>query len=205
MPGRPMRMPDLHTERLTIRPLHDGDLEPVLRVLGIAPDNPAERERIGRYVDYNALAAVVLADLGQPPYGDRAVVLRSSGEVIGLAGVVPAWVPFNQLREVEAPQPADGATAAWDRPEVGLFYEIAPDHRRRGYATEAARALARFVLDDLRGARIVATTERDNVASQAVMRHLGMRMLENPLPEPAWLQLVGVLDNDRPVPPRLGE
>jgi hypothetical protein len=27
-----------------------------------------------------------------------------------------------------------------------------------------------------------------------VMRHLGMRMLENSLPEPGWLQIVGVLE-----------
>ena len=33
-----------------------------------------------------------------------------------------------------------------------------------------------------------------NTESQAVMRRLGMRMLTNPHPEPAWLQVVGVLD-----------
>ena len=41
---------------------------------------------------------------------------------------------------------------------------------------------------------IVATTERDNLASQAVMRHLGMRMHENALDEPEWFQLVGILE-----------
>jgi hypothetical protein len=28
----------------------------------------------------------------------------------------------------------------------------------------------------------------------AVMRRLGMRVLENPHPEPSWLQIVGVLE-----------
>jgi hypothetical protein len=28
-----------------------------------------------------------------------------------------------------------------------------------------------------------------------VMRKLGMRIERNPLPEPPWLQIVGVLDN----------
>jgi hypothetical protein len=37
-------------------------------------------------------------------------------------------------------------------------------------------------------------TEHTNAASQAVMRRLGMRMLENPHPEPGWLQVVGVLE-----------
>jgi hypothetical protein len=45
--------------------------------------------------------------------------------------------------------------------------------------------------------RLIATTEHANVASQAVMRRLGMRLLMNPHPEPSWLQVVGVLDSAR--------
>jgi hypothetical protein len=37
-------------------------------------------------------------------------------------------------------------------------------------------------------------TEHSNSASQAVMQRLGMRMRANPLPEPIWLQIVGILD-----------
>jgi ribosomal-protein-alanine N-acetyltransferase len=187
-----MRMPELHTERLTIRPLADADLQPLMRALRVATDDPAERDRVTRYIRYNALADVVLAELGQPPYGDRAVVLRSSGQLIGLVGLVPAYVAFDQLREIGAGR--GDLKPARHRPELGLFYEIDPDHRGRGYATEAAAAIARFALDEMSCARIVATTERDNLASQAVMRHLGMRMLENSLPEPGWLQIVGVLE-----------
>jgi RimJ/RimL family protein N-acetyltransferase len=43
-------------------------------------------------------------------------------------------------------------------------------------------------------ARIVATTDRDNLASIAVMRRLGMRVEQNPLGEPPWFQVVGWLD-----------
>lgn len=186
-------MPALDTDRLTIRPLADDDLEPLMRALRTAPDDAAERDRLTRYVRYNALAAVVLAELGQPPYGDRAVVLRPSGQFIGLAGLVPAYVAFDQLRDIGASN-GGAITPARHRPEVGLYYEIDPDHRRRGYATEAAGALVRFALEEMSCARVVATTERDNLASQAVMRHLGMRMLENPLSEPGWLQIVGVLE-----------
>jgi RimJ/RimL family protein N-acetyltransferase len=42
--------------------------------------------------------------------------------------------------------------------------------------------------------RLIATTEYDNAASQAVMRKLGMRLVHNPNPEPAWFQVVGCLD-----------
>ncbi len=43
--------------------------------------------------------------------------------------------------------------------------------------------------------RVLATAEHLNAASQGVMRKLGMRITRNPLPEPEWLQVVGILSN----------
>ena len=49
--------------------------------------------------------------------------------------------------------------------------------------------------------RIVATTSYDNLASIAVMRKLSMRIERNPLPDPPWLQVVGMLEAaSRPSP-----
>ncbi|HEX2221045.1 MAG TPA: GNAT family N-acetyltransferase [Candidatus Limnocylindria bacterium] len=186
-------MPPLQTERLIVRPFEEGDLEAVLAVLEV--HDAAGREATERYVRHGALNAVVLAELGQPPYGDRAVVLRDSGELVGLAGLVPAYGPFDQLRPVESGRDRS-APRTHDRPEVGLFYHLHTERRGRGYATEAARALVDFAFGPLRVYRIVATTERDNAASQAVMGHLGMTLHENPLDEPAWFQIVGILDNE---------
>lgn len=107
---------------------------------------------------------------------------------------MPAYGPFDQLRPVDE-QSRRARSTCLHRPEVGLYYHIDSGLRGRGYATEAARALVDFAFTELRLARIVATTERDNAASQAVMRHLGMRMHENALDEPAWFQLVGILDH----------
>jgi predicted acetyltransferase len=80
--------------------------------------------------------------------------------------------------------------------EFGLFWAIDPKHQRQGYATEAAQRMASYALKQLRVKRIVATTENTNIASQNVMRKIGMRLTRNPLPEPSWLQVVGVLDSD---------
>ena len=44
---------------------------------------------------------------------------------------------------------------------------------------------------------VVATTTYDNVASMGVMRKLRMRIGKNLLSEPAWLQVVGILENTR--------
>jgi RimJ/RimL family protein N-acetyltransferase len=42
--------------------------------------------------------------------------------------------------------------------------------------------------------RIIATTEFDNLPSQAVMRKLGMTLRRNEGGQPAWCQVVGVLE-----------
>jgi RimJ/RimL family protein N-acetyltransferase len=55
-----------------------------------------------------------------------------------------------------------------------------------------------YAFDKLQLARIVATTENDNVRSIAVMKRLGMSIERNPLGEPHWFQTVGVLMNPAP-------
>ena len=45
-------------------------------------------------------------------------------------------------------------------------------------------------------ARLVATTEYANLPSRRVMERLGMRIETNPLPEPAWFQVVGILERE---------
>src|SRR3712207_5999269 len=89
-----MEMRPLETERLTIRPMADGDLPAVCAVLEV----DARDKFTARYVAHGTPNADVLAGLHQPPLGDRAIVLRSTGELIGLAGLVPAYGPFDQLR-----------------------------------------------------------------------------------------------------------
>jgi RimJ/RimL family protein N-acetyltransferase len=175
-------LPILSTPRLAIRPLGDSDRHACRSVI-LPPDEEAFR----RWFTWAVAAPAALADLHQPPYGERAVVLAATGEVVGLVGLVPLLGPFSQLEG----SPAGGA---WT-PELGLYWALSPESRGRGYATEAAAALCRALFSELNPKRLLATTEHTNVASQAVMRRLGMRVLTNPHPEPAWLQVVGVLDS----------
>jgi RimJ/RimL family protein N-acetyltransferase len=173
-----MEMPPLETERLVIRALRDEDLAAVLAVLDASgADAEAATER---YVRHAGLNARVLTELRQPPIGDRAVLLRGTDKLIGLAGLVPAFGPFDQLRPIDE-QPPQPRMSALYRIEIGLYYQVDVELRGRGYATEAAQALVAFAFERIRLARIVATTERENLASQAVMRHLGMRSHENAL------------------------
>jgi RimJ/RimL family protein N-acetyltransferase len=179
-------MQPLATERLVIRALEEGDFAAYAAAFGTGGDD----ERLRRYLRWAALNDLVLADLKQPPYGDRAVVLRETGALVGSVGLVPALAPFGRLKGF-----GGGAGLT---PEVGLYWAIAPSHRGRGLATEAARALVDFAFRELRLRRVVALTDGSNAPSIAVMRRLGMRIERNPRPDPPWLQVVGVLESPDP-------
>jgi RimJ/RimL family protein N-acetyltransferase len=135
-----------------------------------------------------------LALLYQPPYGDRAIVLKESGALIGACGYVPSYGPFGQLPHWQS---AGALPAGFGQPEFGLYWAIAPGQQRRGHATEAGRALIDYIFAAFGLGRIVATTAHDNAASIGVMRKLGMTVERNPLDTPPWFQTVGVLTNPR--------
>lgn len=189
-------MDELITSRLVIRPFVSADLAEIHRVLNAAfqtgdPEHLAAALGERRsWLEWNALNATWLPAMHQPPYGDRAVILQATGQLIGAVGYVPLLMPFNQIPELaRTPRPAGSLQML---PEIGLFWAVDPTHRGRGYATEAGGALVDYALDTLQLWRILATTEYDNHASQAVMRKLGMTLTRNPHPEPEWMQVVGV-------------
>jgi RimJ/RimL family protein N-acetyltransferase len=188
-------MPVLETERLTIRPFVEDDLTDIHRILDVELSDAgfgsegaqalAERET---WLRWTILNYEQLAKLYQPPYGDRAIVLKPAGLLAGACGYVPCLNAFGQLPS--AAQPTRLASTEW-----GLFYAISPSYQRRGYAAEAARALIDYAFKTLKLRRIVATTTYDNSGSMGVMRKLGMRVEKNPYSDPPWLQVVGILDS----------
>jgi RimJ/RimL family protein N-acetyltransferase len=179
----------LETTRLIIRAftLADGDTYSRLLDAAFGADSSRSAEDRRIIFEYQVAADPGLALLHQPPYGDRAIVLRNSGEVVGSVGYAACLMPFGLLPSFE--------TTTRFTSEMGLFWALFPEHQGRGYATEAAAAMVSYAFESLRLRRIVATTEHDNARSLNVMRRLGMRIERNPQPEPAWLQSVGILDN----------
>lgn len=187
----------IETERLIIRTFESDDLEVIDRILNSAfgvqarlDSEQAQRERQS-WLHWSILSQEWLPKLNQPPYGDQAVVLKSTGVLIGAVGLVPLLAPFGQIPEL---RDAESAQAHYT-PEVGLYWVIDPAQRRLGYATEAARALVDLGFRHLHLRRLLATTEYSNAASQGVMRKLGMHVANNPVPDPPWLQIVGILEN----------
>jgi [ribosomal protein S5]-alanine N-acetyltransferase len=187
-----MRVPVLQTERLLIREFAVAALDAVHQLLDIELDTGATLDQRRQWLQWTVLSYSELANLRQPPYGDRAIVLKHSGGLIGACGFVPCLAPFNQIPGLN---PDDNSTRPWSSPEVGLYWAVSPAYRRLGYATEAASALVTYGFENLRLRRIVATTAYSNTASVGVMRKLGMRVERNSAPEPEWLQIVGFLDN----------
>jgi [ribosomal protein S5]-alanine N-acetyltransferase len=190
---------DLETPRLLIRDFVSADLDAVHSILDIdlSMDNCTKLQR-NHWLEWTILGYEQYRRLHQPPYGDYAITLRSSGQVIGLVGLVPSMMPFGLLPYYRGLSPTN--RHAYNIPEMGLFWAVSTPHQRSGYATEAAAALVKFVFDMWHVRRIVATTEYANTASIGVMRRLGMRIERNPRPEPFFLQVVGVIDTSHNEP-----
>jgi len=179
----------LETDRLVIRPFALDDAAEFRRLLNEAfgQDRYGAQDTTRVLLEYNVTADKAHDALHQTPYGDRAIVLKREGTLIGAVGFAPCLAPFGRLRSF-------GGTPH-RTPEVGLFWALFPEHWGKGYATEAARAMVSYAFDGLELGRIVATTENDNVRSIAVMKRLGMTIERNPSDEPHWFQTVGVLVN----------
>ncbi len=199
----------METNRLRIRPFVVADLADAHRLFDVelqeadmGADKIETLEERAAWLQWAVLNYVQLAKLNQPPYGDRAIIRKSTGQLIGSCGFVPCLNAFEQLPGFAAgdPQPAAGRhlagrySAGCYSPEFGLFYAISPAQQRQGYAAEAAGALLDYAFQHLGLKRVIAETDYDNVGSIGVMRKLGMRIEKNPYPEPPWLQVVGVAE-----------
>jgi RimJ/RimL family protein N-acetyltransferase len=188
-------MSDLHhftleTERLCIRPLTLDDLDSIHMALNSA-FGEASLEKRRHWLQWTVMNYDALAGLMQPPYGERAITLKSTGELIGAVGIVPAYGPFEKLPWFQSR--LNTPNSPHSTPEIGLFWGLRADQQGQGYATEAARAVIDFLFERWGLGRVVATTEYDNTASMRVMEKLGMSIERNPDDHPAWFQVIGVL------------
>jgi len=161
----PVRIPDLHTDRLLLRRWSPDDAPfafalysrwEVQRFLGRAPrvmTDPAEAETLVRRLRRREDAHRAY----------RVVALADGGEAVGTV----------MLQPLPASGPAEPLRPSGDT-EIGWHFH--PAHWGRGYATEAAGALLQAALDGGLP-RVLAVTYPDNVASQRVCERIGMRSL----------------------------
>jgi ribosomal-protein-alanine N-acetyltransferase len=168
-----------------------ADLETLNSILDEASGFTKPIEEREKWLRWTVLGYEMVAVLDQPHYGERGITLKETGELIGAIGIVPYIDSFGQVAAFD--RPADSPATA----EVGLFWIVASDHRRRGYAAEAAKALTDYLFGSMMLGRIMATTGINNLASQAVMRKIGMTVEQVKKAHSSDLFAVGVLNNHR--------
>ncbi len=148
---------ELHTDRLLLREFVTADWPAVLAY-----------QRDPRYLQYydwtertpGDVQRFVQMFLDQQAEQPRrkyqlAVVLKSSGQLIGNCGIRKA-------------------TASAYEADIG--YEVSPDYWGHGYATEAARAIVQFGFTELNVHRIWAWCIADNIASARVLERSGLKL-----------------------------
>lgn len=177
------------TERLTIRPATEADVDATFRYRKL----PEVNLWLTGAPTYRTAYAEMHC---QPERLSRTLVIELDGEVIGdlMLMIEDAWA------QTEVAEDAAGVQA-----EIG--WAVAPEFAGRGLATEAVRELIRICFEDLGLRRVTANCFLDNTASWRLMERLGMRREVHTLGDSlhrsgAWLDGLGyglLADEWRPV------
>ena len=139
----------IETERLELRPVERGDLEPWAALLA-----DPEVTRLLHFPDPHSRdeAAALLErtiERADGPVAMYAVLLRATGETVGFVGFAPRHLEWGD--------------------EIELGWSLLRAHHGNGYATESARALRPLV-----AGRVIALIRTENAASQNVAGKIGM-------------------------------
>ena len=145
----------IETDRLVLRPAVDADRDAIAAMNGDS--------RVGAWLggarsraDSDAFVDRVQAHEFEHGFGFWVVERQADAQVVGMTGVW--WVPPEMDMQ----------------PAVEIGWRFHPDAWGHGYATEAARAALAYGFETLQLPEIIAFTARTNLASQSVMRRIGM-------------------------------
>jgi [ribosomal protein S5]-alanine N-acetyltransferase len=146
-------MPVLQTQRLSLREFEPGDVDALAAILS-DPETmryyPVSFDRIG-VVDWIRRNRARYSNDG---YGLWALILNSTGELIGDCGLVR--------------QSVDGAD------EIEIGYHVRRDLWGQGYASEAAQACRDYGFANLRVDHLISWIRPENLASRRVAEKNGM-------------------------------
>lgn len=145
----------LKTKRLILRTWEDRDLDPMTEI----NQDPLVCEflpEIGNITVTKNLIQRFMSHYERYGFTSYAMELKSSGELIGFAGLL--IVSFE----------------AHFTPAVEIGWRLASGHWGNGYATEAAKAIVDFAFTTLKLEEIVSFTVEKNIRSRRVMEKIGM-------------------------------
>ena len=145
----------IETDRLTLRPAVDADREAIAAMNG----DPRVGYWLGGARDRAASDAFVdqhMAYVAEHGFGFWVVERRADRAVLGMAGL---WHVFDAY--------------PFGRP-IQIGWRLVHDAWGQGYATEAALAARDHAFQVLKLPELIAITAGKNLASQSVMRRIGM-------------------------------
>lgn len=191
-------MKPIVTERLIIREFRPSDLGEIYRILdvelkfidSIEQDSSISQRK--KWLEWTLQGYEQNRMLLNPPYGDSAIVLKDTLQLIGVCGLVPVLAPLGLIPYYR--YIADAEDTDYNYPEVGIFCAISSHYQCRGFAYEALKALIDKAFTKLKLKRIIGVTTLYNNPSIAVLKRLGMRI--ETVPEHKWMQVVGILENN---------
>jgi ribosomal-protein-alanine N-acetyltransferase len=167
----------IETARLSLRPLREDDAEELSRIFsdpavvlysgGQSPTLDQVRQGIRQHI------SEYYRDRG---YGLLAAELKDTGAIVGRIGFLET--------EIDATGDAE------------LHYHLAPDAWGNGLATEAARAVLEWGLDEVGLDRVVAVIHPENQASRRVAEKCGLTFWKEM--ELEGLGLFGIYHNRLP-------
>ena len=145
----------LETERLILRRLRADDVDAILAVIG----DPIAMQYFPRTYDRKDAEEWIERNLrryAEHGHGIYAVVLKTSGDVIGDCGLA--------IQQIEG------------RPELEVGYHLSRDQWGHGYATEAARACMDYAFRELAASKVISLIRPENLPSQRVAERNGMEV-----------------------------
>jgi ribosomal-protein-alanine N-acetyltransferase len=170
----------LETSRLIVRHFRADDLddlysicrdEELMRYVG--DGKPLSMEQVERWIEKSQDN---YRNLG---FGCFAVTEKAGGKFAGYCGLVRG---------------SEGD-------EVEIIYALKKEYWGSGLATEVARAMIAYGLDELKLNQIVATIDPDNASSIRIVEKLGMTFQQRRVDQHGLPELVYVISRERPNEP----
>lgn len=145
----------LETPRLTLREFEPGDLDALIQILSDPETmryypSPYDRAGVEQWIARNRRRYEV------DGVGLWAIILKSTGELIGSCGIIRQEVEEESLYEIG--------------------YHLRRDNWGNGYATEAATACRDWGFTQLKCERMVSLIRPENIPSQRVAARNGMTL-----------------------------
>ena len=193
-----MKMKPIVTERLIIREFRPNDLGEIYRILDVelkfidSLEQDSSIAQRKKWLEWTIQSYEQNRMLLNPPYGDNAIVIKDTFELVGSCGLVPVLAPLGLIPYYRYIAEAD--ESEYNYPEIGIFFAISSHYQCRGFAYEAANAMIKHAFTKLKLKRVVGITTMYNNPSIAVLKRLGMRI--ETVTDHKWMQVVGILENN---------